>query len=404
MKNLLRELSSSDNKTNGSELKILALTPRFPETGNYKYIFTKKLIDTIGKYTSLVLIHVDFKEHLEGRFMVNLLHEDSLDLIHLTFNTDAVKAPAGRIAFARGMFSAYRMASKKLGGNPDVIHVHHASSINILRACNSIRFFIRKPYIITEYFSTFTDNTGVFESYNERTRNKFRSFFNHAEVLATPSNYLKEELIARGLHGKKQYVIPLPVFISQSFEPAPSYPPFKAVTISNLKNRVKNITGLIDAANIVSQGYDFRLEIAGTGEDEEKLRDYARKRDLLDKVVFFKGQLPNEKIPKFISNAHFFALNSNFETFSVATAEALSCGRPVVVTRCGGPEDFVTEECGLFVEPNNSMDLAKKMIRMIKNYESYDAKAIQKYAQKIFSPEEIGRRYFEIFSKFTKSK
>ncbi len=45
--------------------------------------------------------------------------------------------------------------------------------------------------------------------------------------------------------------------------------------------------------------------------------------------------------------------NSNYETFSVATAEALVCGVPVIATRCGGPEDFVTEDCGILIEPRN---------------------------------------------------
>jgi hypothetical protein len=34
-------------------------------------------------------------------------------------------------------------------------------------------------------------------------------------------------------------------------------------------------------------------------------------------------------------------INSNVETFSKVTGEALALGKPVIATRCGGPEAFI---------------------------------------------------------------
>ena len=35
------------------------------------------------------------------------------------------------------------------------------------------------------------------------------------------------------------------------------------------------------------------------------------------------------------------------ETFGLSACEALSCGTPVIASRCGGPEDIVTDDVGL---------------------------------------------------------
>ena len=46
------------------------------------------------------------------------------------------------------------------------------------------------------------------------------------------------------------------------------------------------------------------------------------------------------------------------ETFCSVAAEALACGTPLVVTRCGGPEEFVGPEDGIMVEADDPAALA----------------------------------------------
>ena len=41
------------------------------------------------------------------------------------------------------------------------------------------------------------------------------------------------------------------------------------------------------------------------------------------------------------------------ETFCSVASEALACGTPLVVTRCGGPEDFVGPEDGVMIEADD---------------------------------------------------
>jgi glycosyltransferase involved in cell wall biosynthesis len=46
------------------------------------------------------------------------------------------------------------------------------------------------------------------------------------------------------------------------------------------------------------------------------------------------------------------------ETFCSVAAEALACGTPVVITRCGGPEEFVGPEDGVMIDADDPAVLA----------------------------------------------
>lgn len=68
---------------------------------------------------------------------------------------------------------------------------------------------------------------------------------------------------------------------------------------------------------------------------------------------------------------------SRYETFGVAIVEALAMGRPVVATRCGGPEGIVTARDGLLVPVDDIEALARAMRELREHIDRYDAAAIR---------------------------
>jgi glycosyltransferase involved in cell wall biosynthesis len=70
----------------------------------------------------------------------------------------------------------------------------------------------------------------------------------------------------------------------------------------------------------------------------------------------------------FLGQLDFFALSSSSEGFSIATIEAMATGLPVVVTRCGGPQEILEHGVtGFLVETNNPHELANGLLHMIQH-------------------------------------
>jgi glycosyltransferase involved in cell wall biosynthesis len=95
--------------------------------------------------------------------------------------------------------------------------------------------------------------------------------------------------------------------------------------------------------------------------------------------------------------SHVIVLSSNFETFGLVLAEAMACGKPVISTRSGGPEDFVTEETGILVSAHDSSALAEALIQMRQRYDRYDPALIRAHCVERFSERQFVRKLEDIY-------
>src|SRR5262249_51166379 len=75
----------------------------------------------------------------------------------------------------------------------------------------------------------------------------------------------------------------------------------------------------------------------------------------------FLGWLSPAEVLEQMRACDAYVLPSLAETFGIVVAEAMACGKPVIATRCGGPESFVTPESGTLVPPAAPPALADAM-------------------------------------------
>lgn len=130
--------------------------------------------------------------------------------------------------------------------------------------------------------------------------------------------------------------------------------------------RWKGVQYLIDAAAMLAETRRVRLLIAGEGEYRPVLEQRARERGVAERVTFL-GYISSDALAPYYALADVVALASYAnETFSIMSAEAMACGRPVVGSRFGGiPEVVADGETGFLAEPENAADFAEKIGRLL---------------------------------------
>ncbi len=123
----------------------------------------------------------------------------------------------------------------------------------------------------------------------------------------------------------------------------------------------------------------------------------------IENYFHFIGFINNSA--EFLAEMDLFVLSSSSEGFSISTIEAMATGLPVVVTRCGGPEEIVTaDKNAVMVEVNNPEKLAEGISRVIDNPDFSQAIATnaKKHVEETFSLEKMLQNYNRVYNKVAK--
>jgi teichuronic acid biosynthesis glycosyltransferase TuaC len=116
-----------------------------------------------------------------------------------------------------------------------------------------------------------------------------------------------------------------------------------------------------------------------TRRQEEDLHALAATLRLDGRVEFVGKQAPAE-VARLMAESSVLVLPSRAEAFGAVLTEALACGTPVVATRCGGPEDIVTEEVGALVPLDDPEALARAVGSVLSERTRYPPSALRAYA------------------------
>ena len=129
----------------------------------------------------------------------------------------------------------------------------------------------------------------------------------------------------------------------------------KLYYIGKLKNEEKGIDLIFNALSLIKDDFDYELNIFGDGEDEKKLRDYARSLNIGNHVIFHGyDDNPFDSIDE----ATAVILSSHTEGFGLVTLETLKHGLPIISSKCGASEEIiVNDENGWLFDKNNYKQL-----------------------------------------------
>ena len=291
------------------------------------------------------------------------------------------------------LFEAYI----KIYGKPDIIHVHSMLNASFLAKIIQEKYNI--PYVITEHSSAFARNL-----ISKEIMNELRPVVNQASRCLAVSQNFCQYLNGQFTHSDWEYI---PNIVNDNFfkqnitESAPHLEKKRIISISNL-NKNKNTELLIQAfSQFIRQSLivDVELIIGGDGEEREALENLVKELDLVESVKFL-GSLTRESVKAEIQKSSMFVISSHYETFGVVAIEALALGKPVLSTKCGGPESIVTPKVGILVENNSVDDLARGMLYLYEHLNDYHPNQLKDYCLENFSEQAIVSKLTQVYSEY----
>ena len=118
------------------------------------------------------------------------------------------------------------------------------------------------------------------------------------------------------------------------------------------------------------------LEIAGKGVLHDNLQKLIDQLGIADNCRLV-GAIPRDEVVGFMNGCDCFVCSSRTEMLSCVLHECAACARPAIATRCGGPQDIITEETGVLVPVDDPQAMAQAMLEMLDRAAGYDQERIR---------------------------
>lgn len=193
-----------------------------------------------------------------------------------------------------------------------------------------------------------------------------RYVLNEAKLVIVQSEYTKQRIVEKhGLDPDEIDRLPVPIDTTRFKPPECETSNDECVVlfVGRFNDPRKNIELLFRAfSRVVQDRPRSRLVLVGDQlrESDEKLLHSLG----ISESVECKGEVQN--IVPVLQQADVFALPSRQEGLCIAGLEAMSCGVPVVSTRCGGPEEYVVDgETGYLVPVGDANTFADRLTTIL---------------------------------------
>lgn len=282
-------------------------------------------------------------------------------------------------------------------GDVDLIHAH--ASYPAGQVAYQLSKKLNIPYLITEHMSPYS-----YSHYkkNGQLLSVVKDALINAEQVITVSPVVDQFLQTNGIPASQV----IPNSIDESiFIPGENNSKSNTFTffcVARITNQ-KGIPELLQSAKIlIKQHPNIKIRIAGHG---QYLLNYQKmSQELgLSQTIHWLGALDRKNLIKEYQNCDCFVLPSYSETFGVVYIEAMACGKPVIATRCGGPESFINSTNGILVEKQNINTLTTAMQTMIQQGKThYHSDKIRKYFLDHFSHQAVIPRIFDLYKTIVK--
>lgn len=303
----------------------------------------------------------------------------------------------GKLIKQISYFTNYKKAIKayiQKYGSPHCVHVHVPWKAGLLALW--IKRVYGIPYLVSEHWSIY--NSNLPDNFKNRPiylKKLLKKIFRHAEVLIVVSEGLGKDINNEVL--TKNYQIIPNVVDTRIFKPSESKNPvFTFLHVSNMVP-VKNVDTIITSFQQFLVASEMKAKLVLIGNRDDYFVKMAAQLGLLNKNIFFKGELSYLEVALEMQSSHCLILNSSYETFSCVVAEALCCGLPVIGTKVGVVPDIITKING--IEIVNHAELTAAMTHVFNNYSFYDSNNISNVSADKFNYAVVSIKFDKVYNR-----
>lgn len=294
-------------------------------------------------------------------------------------------------AFLRAADKGFRRLLSEWG-SPDVIHTHVVLPAGWTAMRLGKRYSV--PVVLTEHSSPFSMHLGT-----KLSQRLVRDTLTQVDRLIAISPALAEQLLT--FEPELNVAVVGEAVKTDFFVPGngdSTQPLNKRFFAAARLAEQKGLSHLIEAVQLLAQRglNSFELVIGGDGPDRLKLEQLAKSLGVSERCRFL-GALDREQVKQGMQRCDVFVLSSLHETFGVVVGEAMACGKPVIATRCGGPEFVVTEETGILVKVGSAEALAEAMSDFITGRVNFDPVKVRESVVSRFGPTAFVRNISRVY-------
>ena len=279
-------------------------------------------------------------------------------------------------------------------GVPDIVHVHsllYAGSV-AARICRKYSV----PFVVTEHSSAFASN--LISNKELIIAKQASSTASKKFAVSNEFAILLDNLLCSGSESWDE----MPNIVSQQFlnyelPLTRNNNCFNFINIGLMNENKKQANILHAFAETCKRYPDARLTLGGDGPERPQLQQLTNDLGITGKVKF-TGLLSREQVLSEVANADVFVLSSRYETFGVVVIEALALGKPVIATRCGGPESILRKEDGILIPLNDINALAVAMRQLLENRTDYDSAEIREACRERYSEATVATRLKQVYA------
>lgn len=167
----------------------------------------------------------------------------------------------------------------------------------------------------------------------------------------------------------------------------------------------KNHNLLVKAFLLASKEVEnLTLWLIGDGPLKNKIQKLVYSLELQNKIQFLGIK---KNINELLSKADIFVLSSKWEALPLSLIEAMAAGKAIISTAVGGIVDIIKNyENGILLPPDNYVELAKKIVELVKNPELRKklGENAKQFAEKNLDISITAKKYEELYISLIKSK